>query len=154
LLIFLLYKPVQELLRYRKFNQYYKQHEASLQKLPTLMQSGRMGEAVTRFEEAMKEAPDNAYFLYMRAFFLQAAQRYPESISAANKALAMAEKDPMLPSMLKEAKQQAGGQMDLPETVTEFRTKLEELKRALEPRVMQMRARREAAKAKHKKKSR
>jgi len=137
-------------LKLYKFNKYFKEHESQLHGLPNLMQSGRTQEALSRFESVMKEAPDSAYIFYTRAFFLQAAGKLPEALSSARKALALAPKDPMLLPTL----QQAGGQMGQPTTLEGFKQQLEELCRSLEPRVTQMRERREKAVSKRKKKSR
>ncbi|MHB9132585.1 MAG: tetratricopeptide repeat protein [Armatimonadota bacterium] len=133
-----------------KFQKYFKQHEATLGQLPTLMQSGRTQEALMRFEGVMKQAPDNAFLTYMQAFFLQSAGELPRAMSAANKALAMAKKDPSLPMML----QQMAGQYGQPTTVEGFIEQLEDLKAKLEPRVSQMRERKEKAVSRRKKKSR
>ncbi len=141
---------IPQLIKLYRFQKYFKQHEAQLQTLPSLMQSGRTQEALSRFEGVMKHAPENAYLIYLRAFFLQAAGKLPEALGSANKALAMADKDPFLPTML----QQMGGQMGQPSTVPEFKAQLEEMRESLEPRVQQMRVRREKAVAKRKKKSR
>ena len=141
---------VPPLYKLNKFQKYLKKNEAQLNMLPSLMQSGRVQEAVTRFEAVMKHAPENAYIYYMRAFFLNTAGKQPEAMSAATKALALAGKDPFLPMIL----QQAGGQMGQPATVKEFKEQLEELRDKLEPRLQQMRDRREKAATKRKKKSR
>ena len=136
--------------RLYKFQKYFKQHEAQLNMLPSLMQTGRTQEALVRFEGVMKQAPDNAYVFYMRAFFLQAAGKLPEAMSAANKAMSLVSRDPYLSLIL----QQMGGQMGQPTTVEGFKEQLEDLRRQLEPRVQQMRDRREKAISKRKKKSR
>lgn len=141
---------VPPLYRLYRFQKYFKQHEKELNMLPSLMQSGHVQDALVRFEGVMKHAPDNAYIYYMRAFFLHSAGKLPEAMSAANKALSLAPKDPFLPMML----QQAGGQFGQPTTVEEFKQQLEDLRRSLEPRLHQMRTRREQAQAKRKKKSR
>jgi len=133
-----------------KFQQYFKQHETELNMLPSLMQTGRTQEALVRFEGVMKQAPDNAYVFYMRAFFLQAAGKLPEAMSAANKAMSLVGRDPYLSLIL----QQMGGQMGQPTTVDGFKEQLENLRQQLEPRVQQMRERREKAINKRKKKSR
>jgi len=139
--------PLYKLYRFQK---YFKQHEKDLNMLPSLMQTGHVQDALVRFEGVMKHAPDNAYIYYMRAFFLQSAGKLPEAMSAANKALSLVPKDPFLPMML----QQSGGQFGQPTTVEGFKEQLEELRSSLEPRLNQMRDRREKAVAKRKKKSR
>lgn len=138
------------LLRWYKFNKYFKKHEAQLHLLPTLLEARRTQEALVRFEGVMKHAPENAYIFYMRAFFLQAAGKLPEAMAAATKALTMVDRDPFLPAML----QQVGGQTGQPTTVEGFREQLRMLIASLEPRVDQMRQRREKAVTKRKKKSR
>lgn len=138
------------LIRLYKFQKYFKTHEAQLHGLPALMQSGRTQEALMRFESVMKHAPDSAYIYYMRAFFLQAAGKLPEALTSAKKAISLAANDPLLPATL----QQVGGQMGQPTTVEGFKEQLEELRRSLEPRVNQMRERREKAAKDRKKKSR
>ena len=138
------------LYRLYKFQQYFKEHESQLNMLPSLMQTGRVQEALVRFEGVMKEAPDNAYVYYMRAFFLQSAGKLPEALSAANKAKNLVNGDPYLALIL----QQMGGQMGQPTTVEGFKDQLDELRHTLEPRVQQMRERREKAVTKRKKKSR
>lgn len=139
-----------QLIRLYKFQKYFKTHESQLSGLASLMQTGRTQEALMRFESVMKHAPDNAYIYYMRALFNQAAGRLPEALSATNKALSLAPRDPMLQVTL----QQVGGQMGQPTTVDGFKEQLEELRRSLEPRVTQMRERREKAAKNRKKKSR
>lgn len=139
-----------QLYKLYKFNKYFKTQEAQLRMLPTLMQTGRTQEALARFGEVMKHAPDNAYLQYMHAFFLNTGGKPQEALSAANKALTMVDRDPFLPAML----QQMGGQMGQPTTVADFKSQLYELKESLEPRVNQMRERREKAVSKRKKKSR
>ncbi|HEY3379745.1 MAG TPA: hypothetical protein VGL77_19900 [Armatimonadota bacterium] len=139
-----------QLLKLYKLQKYYKANEAQLRMLPSLMQSGRTQEATMRFEGLMKNAPDNAYLYFMKAFFMRSAGKLPEALSAANKALALAKTDSSLPAML----QQVGGQMGQPTTVEGFKTQLEELKSLLEPRVNMMRERREKAVTKRNKKSR
>ncbi|MHB9106738.1 MAG: tetratricopeptide repeat protein [Armatimonadota bacterium] len=139
--------PLYKLYRFQK---YFKQHEKDLNMLPGLMQSGHVQDALTRFEGVMKHAPDNAYIYYLRAFFLQSAGKLPEAMSAANKALSLVNRDPFLPMLL----QQSGGQLGQPTTVEGFKEQLEDLRRTLEPRLNQMRTRREQAVAKRKKKSR
>ena len=139
-----------QLIKLYKFQKYFKQHEAQLKLLPSLMQTGRTQEALMRFEGVMKHAPDNAYLYYMRASFLKAGGKLPEAMAAANKALSLIDKDPFLPQML----QQVGGQMGQPTTVAEFREQLEELRRTLTPRVSQMRERHDKAVEKRKRKSR
>jgi len=133
-----------------KFNKYFKQHEDQLKLLPNLLAANRTQEAVMRFEGVMKEAPENAYMLYFRAIFLQRAGKLSEAMNAANRALVLAKSDPMLPAMLQEMK----GQYGQPSTVEEFKEQLEQLRSTLEPRVTQMRQRREKAVEKRKKKSR
>ena len=141
---------VPQLYRLYKFNKYFKQHESALNMLPGLMSTGRVQEAMVRFEGVMKNAPDNAYMLYMRAFFLKAAGQLPEAMSAANKALSLVDRDPSLPIIL----QQQAGQMGQPTTIDGFKEQLNELRGSLEPRVNQMRERRHKAAEKRKKKSR
>lgn len=151
ILALLAYFVARPLWKLYKFQQYFSKHEAQLQLLPSLMQSGRTQEAMMRFEGVMKGAPeDSAYIFYMRAFFLQAAGRLPEAMSAATKALNLANTDPFLPMIL----QQMGGQMGQPSTLDEFKTQVQNLCNTLEPRVSQMRQRREKATEKRKKKSR
>jgi len=141
---------VPQIYKLYRFQKYFKQHEKDLQMLPGLMQSGHVQDALMRFEGVMKHAPDNAYIYYMRAFFLQSAGKLPEAMSAANKALSLVDRDPSLAMIL----QQAGGQFGQPTTVEGFKTQLQDLRRTLEPRLNQMRDRREKAVAKRKKKSR
>ncbi|MHB9027028.1 MAG: tetratricopeptide repeat protein [Armatimonadota bacterium] len=136
------------LIRLYRFQKYFKQHEKQLSLLPNLMQSGRTQEAQMLFDGVMKHAPDNAYLLYMQAFFLQAAGKLPQAMSVANKALSLVGRDPFLPMIL----QQVGGQMGQPTTVEGFREQLEDLRDSLEPRVNQMRERREKAVKKREKK--
>jgi tetratricopeptide (TPR) repeat protein len=138
------------LVRLYRFSKYFKKHEDQLRLLPTLLQSGRIQEALIRFEGVMKHAPENAYLYYMRANFLQAAGKLPEALAAANKAMTLVTRDPFLAMIL----QQMGGQMGQPTTVDEFKEQLELLRRSLEPRVFQMRERRDKAVTKRKKKSR
>ncbi len=138
------------LYRLYKFQKYFKAHESQLSSLPNLMSTGRVQEATMRFEGVMKNAPENAYVYYMRAFFLQAAGKLPEAMSATQKAITLIGRDPFLPMIL----QQMGGQMGQPTTVEGFRAQLEDLQRSLQPRVSQMRERREKAVEKRKKKSR
>jgi predicted Zn-dependent protease len=140
------------LLRLYRFQKYFKQHEKQLNLLPGLMQSGRTQEAQMLFDGVMKHAPDNAYLYYMQAFFMQATGKLPQAMTAANKALALVDRDPFLAMML----QQVGGQMGQPTTVDGFREQLEDLRDSLQPRVSQMRERREKAikKREKKKKSR
>lgn len=133
-----------------KFQKYFKAHEAQMRMLPSLMQTGRTQEALTRFGEVMKHAPDNAYLLYMHAFFLNTGGKPQEALMTANKALALVDRDPFLPAML----QQVGGQMGQPTTVTEFKEQLRDLIESLTPRVSQMRERHQKAVDKRKKKSR
>jgi len=141
---------VPQLYRLYRFQKYFKKHEKDLNMLPSLMQSGHVQDALVRFEGVMKHAPENAYIYYMRAFFLQSAGKLPEAMSAANKALSLVNRDPFLAMML----QQTGGQFGQPTTVQAFKEQLEDLRRGLEPRLNQMRDRREKAVAKRKKKSR
>ena len=138
------------LIKLYRFQRYFKKHEAELSSLPGLVQGGRMQEALVRFESVMKRAPENAYFFYMRAYFLQAAGKLPDALSAANRALTMVDRDQLLPLIL----QQLGGQMGQPTTVAGFKEQLETLRRSLEPRVSQIRERREKAVSRRKKKSR
>jgi tetratricopeptide (TPR) repeat protein len=138
------------LFRLYRFQKYFKKHEKDLNMLPGLMQSGHVQDALIRFEGVMKNAPENAYIYYMRAFFLQSAGKLPEAMSAANKALSLVGRDPFLAMIL----QQSGGQFGQPTTVEGFKEQLEDLRRSLEPRLNQMRDRREKAVAKRKKKSR
>ena len=139
-----------QLYKLYKFQKYFKAHEAQMRMLPTLMQTGRTQEALMRFDGVMKNAPDNAYLLYMHAFFLKAGGKLPEAMNATNKALKLVDRDPYLQAML----QQMGGQMGQPTTVAEFKEQLEELRDSLEPRVNQMRERHQKAISKRKKKSR
>lgn len=141
---------VPQLYKLYKFQKYFKQHENSLNMLPSLMQSGRVQEAMVRFEGVMKDAPENAYIFYLRAYFLQAGGKHAEALSAANKAMKLVDKDPFLPTLL----QQQGGQMGQPTTVEGFKEQLRTLQQTLEPRVNQMRDRRKQAVEKRKKKSR
>jgi len=138
------------LLKLYKFQKYFKEHESALLGLAGLMQSGRVAEATARFESVMKEAPDNAYVHYMRAFFLYQVGKLPESMSAASRALSLADKDPYLPMLL----QQAGGQYGQPTNLRDFKEKLEDLRDTLEPRLNMMRERRAKAVERRKKKSR
>ena len=139
-----------QLYKLYKFQKYFKGHEDTLKLLGTLMAAGRTQEAVMRMEDLMKNAPENAYTQFMRAMFLNSAQKFPEAMSAASRALTLAKNDPMLPAMLQEMK----GQPGLPGSIDEFNTQMEELRSSLEPRVNQMRQRREKAQAQRKKKSR
>jgi len=141
---------VPQFIKLYKFNKYFKENEAQLSSLPALMQSGRTQEALSRFDGVMKHAPENAYIFYMKAHFLQAAGKQSEALASAQKALTMADKDPYLQTML----QQSGGQMGQPSTVTEFKSQLHDMIVSLEPRVAQMRQRREKAVKERKKKSR
>jgi tetratricopeptide (TPR) repeat protein len=141
---------VPQLYKLYKFQKYFKQHENALNMLPSLMQSGRIQEAMVRFEGVMKHAPENAYIYYLRAFFLQAGGKQAEALSAANKAMSLVDKDPFLATLL----QQQGGQMGQPTTVEGFKEQLRDLQHNLEPRVNQMRERRKQAAEKRKKKSR
>jgi len=141
---------VPQLYKLYRFQKYFKQHEKDLNMLPGLMQTGHVQDALIRFEGVMKHAPENAYIYYLRAFFLQSAGKLPEAMSAANKALNLVNRDPSLPMIL----QQNAGQMGQPTTVEGFKEQLEEMRRGLEPRLHQMRTRREQAQAKRKKKSR
>ncbi len=113
------------------------------------MKSGQTQEAMTRFESIMKDAPDSAFLHYTRAFYMQSAGKYPEALQSANKALALAATDPLLLPQL----QQNAGQMGQPTTIEGFKENLQELRRALEPRVRLMRERREKAVKERKKKS-
>jgi tetratricopeptide (TPR) repeat protein len=139
-----------QLYKLYKFQKYFKAHEETLKLLGTLMAAGRTQEAVMRMEELMKNAPENAITQFMRAMFLERAGKYSEAMSAAGRALTLAKKDPMLPAMLQEMKNQPG----LPGSMDEFREQMEEMRTSLEPRVNQMRQRKEKAKADRKKKSR
>ena len=139
-----------QLIKLYRFQKHFKEHEKQLQTLPSLMQSGHTQEAIARFEHMMKDAPDSAFLHYTRAFYMQAAGRSAEALQSANKALALAAKDPLLLPQL----QQNGGQMGQPTTIEGFKEKLEDLRRSLEPRVRQMRERREKAVKERKKKSR
>ena len=91
-----------------------------------------------------------ARFSITRAFYMQSAGKYPEALQSANKALALAATDPLLLPQL----QQNAGQMGQPTTIEGFKENLQELRRALEPRVRLMRERREKAVKERKKKSR
>lgn len=133
-----------------KFQKVFKAHEAQMRLLPGLMQAGRTQEALMHFDNLMKQAPDNAYLFFMHAQFLRAGGKLPEAMNATKKALAMAERDPMLQMTL----QQVGGQMGQPTSVKEFKEQAQEMQRSLEPRVSQMRERHEKAVSKRKKKSR
>lgn len=133
-----------------KFQKVFKAHEAQMRLLPGLMQAGRTQEALMHFDNLMKQAPDNAYLFFMHAQFLRAGGKLPEAMTATKKALAMAERDPMLQMTL----QQVGGQMGQPTSVKEFKEQALEMQRSLEPRVTQMRERHEKAVSKRKKKSR
>ena len=139
-----------QLLKLYRFQKHFKEHEKQLLTLPSLMKSGHTQEAITRFERMMKDAPDSAFLHYTRAFYMQAAGKYPEALHSANKALSLVSSDPLLLPQL----QQNGGQMGQPTTVEGFKEQLEELRRTLEPRVRQMRERREKAVKDRKKKSR
>lgn len=138
------------LLKLYKFQKYFKEHENAMLGLAGLMQSGRIAEATQRFESVMKEAPDNPYVHYMRAFFLYQVQKFPDAYTAAGRALKLADSDPYLPMLL----QQAAGQYDQPTTVRDFKLRLTELRDNLEPRLSQARERREKAVERRKKKSR
>ncbi len=136
--------------RWMRFQKTFKKFEGQLQQLPTLMMAGRTQQALLLFEEAMKEAPENAYTYYLRARFNERAGKLPEALAAANKALSLAGSDPFLPVIL----QQVGGQAGQPATVAEFRRQTEEMRGALEPRVNMVRQQKERAKKDRKKKSR
>lgn len=133
-----------------KFQKYFSKHEGTLNMLAPLLQSGRTQEALLRFEGVMKNAPENAYFTYMRAVFLQRAGKLPEALDAAERAMTLIKSDPLLPAIL----QQTGGQYGQPGTLEEFRGQLQDLQQSLKPRVDQMRQRREKAISQRKKKSR
>lgn len=139
-----------QLYRMYRFSKHLKAHEDQLNALPSLMQAGRTQEALARFDNVMKDAPDNAYIMYMKIHFLEAAGKWSEALTAANKALDLAGKDASLQMTL----QQMGGQMGQPTTVEGFkaqvRAKIDELK----PRVTEIRQRREKAAKERKKKSR
>ena len=143
-----LYGPM--LWRYYKFSKYYKENEDTLRQLPHLMQQHRSMAAQSQFEGIMKNAPEGAYIYFMKAFFYQSSEQFPEALYAAKRALALAGNDQMLPILL----QQAGGEMGQPKTVAEFKEQMERLVDSLQPRVTQMRQRREKSIEKRKKKSR
>ena len=152
LIIILVATQGPQLLKMYRFQRHFKGGggEAMIRSLPTLLEAGRTQEAMMRFDQAMKDAPDMAYMFYMRAMLARGAGKLPEAMAAANKALSLIPNDPTLASSL----QQAGGQMGQPRTVDEFRTQLEELRRSLAPRVSAMRERHDKAVSKRKKKSR
>lgn len=139
-----------QLIKLYRFQKYYKANEANIKNLGNMVQSGRAAGALQQFDGVMKHAPDSAYMLYMHALLLQSAGKHIEALSAANKAIDLISKDPMLPAQLKEM----AGQMGQPTTVEEFRQQVEDLRRSLEPRVSQMRERHQKAVSKRKKKSR
>jgi hypothetical protein len=149
-LSFLAYKFVPMFVQYYKFNKYYKANEEALKNLPRMLQNQRSAGAVMQFDNLMQNAPDSAYIYYMKAFFYQSSGRLGEALSSARKALAMADKDMLLPMIL----QQSGGQMGQPTTLSEFKASLTEMCAVLEPKVSDTRQRREKAVEKRKKKSR
>lgn len=138
------------LFRWLRFQKTFKKFEGQLAQLPNLMMAGRTQQADLLFEEATKEAPESAYFYYMRAMFKKQAGKMPEALNAVNKAVSMISTDAFLPIIL----QQAAGQPGQPGTVSEFRRMAEQLRDELEPRVNTMRQQREKAKKDRKKKSR
>jgi hypothetical protein len=138
------------LFRWLRFQKTFKKYEGQLSQLPNLMMAGRTQQADLLFEEATKEAPESAYFYYMRAMFKKQAGKMPEALSAVNKAISMISTDAFLPVIL----QQAAGQPGQPGTVSEFRRMAEQLRDDLEPRVNAMRQVKEKAKKDRKKKSR
>ncbi len=147
---FLAIKFVPMFVQYFKFNKYYKANEEALKNLPRMLQNQRSAGAVMQFDNLMQNAPDSAYIYYMKAFFYQTSGKFGEALSSARKALAMADKDMLLPMIL----QQSGGQMGQPTTLSEFKEQLTGMCAMLEPKVSDTRLRREKAVEKRKKKSR
>lgn len=139
-----------QMYRMYRFSKHMKANETQLNMLPMLMQTGRTQEALSRFDTVMKDAPDNAYIMYMKAHFLEAAGKLPEALSAANKALDLAGKDATLQMTL----QQVGGQMGQPTTVDGFKSQVQLKIDELRPRVNDIRLRRQKAVKERKKKSR
>lgn len=141
-----------QLIKLYRFQKHLKKHEQQLLTLPSLMKAGHTEEAMARFERMMqdKDAQDSAFLHYMRAFYMQSVGKNAEALHSANKALSLATSDPLLLPQL----QQNGGQMGQPTTIAGFKEQLEDLRRTLEPRVRQMRERRERAAKERKKKSR
>jgi tetratricopeptide (TPR) repeat protein len=139
------------LIRWYKFQKSFKKYEKQFQQLPSLMMAGRTPQALMLFEELMKDAPESAYFYYLRAMFTERAGKLPEALAAVNKAITLSRSDPLLPAILQEYSTQMPGQ---PATVEEFRRQLDELKASLEPRVNAVRQRKAQAAVKRKKKSR
>ena len=107
LLAVLAIKFVPMFVQYFKFNKYYKANEEALKNLPRMLQNQRSAGAVMQFDNLMQNAPDSAYIYYMKAYFYQTSGKFSEALSAARKALAMADNDMLLEMIL----QQSGGQM-------------------------------------------
>jgi hypothetical protein len=145
-----LYVSLKPLLKYYQFSKKAPQHEALMRQLPGLLQAGRTQEAIARFDDVMNDAPENAYFFYLRAYFFRGVQKQSEALSAAKKALTLMKSDALLAEMIKQGAAQPGA----PGSTQEFRENLEQLIDDIEPRLHASRQRREKARADRKKKSR
>lgn len=146
----LAYMYLPPLFQWMRFQKKFKKYEGQMGQMSNMLMANRTQQADLLFEEVTKDAPESAYFYYMRAMFKSRAGKLPEALAAVNKAIAMIKTDAFLPVIL----QQAGNQPGQPSTVSEFRRMAEELKDDLEPRVTSVRQQKEKAKKDRKKKSR
>ena len=139
-----------QLFKLYKFQKKLNTEESSFRSLEGLLQQGKVHEATLRFNHLMKDAPDNAYLFYMKAMFMRQAGQTLEAYDAAKNALKFANTDQSLTASL----QQVGGQMGQPTTVAEFKTQVKAIIAELEPKIKEMKAKKEKAVQKRKKKSR
>ena len=159
-IIGLAYMTLPQLIKLYKFNKKMSANEDDLRALGGLLQQqgdlfmpgsgSKVHEATVKFNRLMKDAPDNAYFYYMRAAFMMRAGNNQDAYDAAKSALKLASTDSSLSVLL----QQAEGQVGQPTTVAEFKTQMKEMIAELEPKIRQQQAKKEKAVQKRKKKSR
>jgi len=135
----------------KKFIENMPDPEATSRSLESLAQQGKAHEATLRFNQMMKDAPDNAYLYYMKAMFMRNVGNTVEAYEAAKSALSLtSDNDPSLSAMIQESASQPG----MPSTVSEFRAQLKSIISDLEPKIKEINARKEKAVQKRKRKSR